>query len=387
MANYALIVAAGRGHRAGGALPKQYRSIGGRMLLRYSAEAFAAHPAVSGVRVVIHPDDRALYAQAIAGLELMDPVEGGETRQASVLNGLESLAGMGASRILIHDAARPFLSAETIDALVAALDGHAGALAAIPVVDTLKRSADGKVETTVDRTDLWRAQTPQAFRYDRILAAHRAAAGRNLTDDVAVAEAAGIEVAIIEGTERNFKVTTEEDLARADSLVAGALLPRVGTGYDVHTFGPGDHLWLCGVRVAHDRGLVGHSDADVGLHALTDAVLGAIGAHDIGYHFSDKDPAWKGASSDRFLQHACRLVADRGGRIQHLDLTLVCEAPRLRPHHEAMVARVAEISGLRFDQVSIKATTTEKLGFTGRGEGIAGQAVATVLLPDTAAGA
>ena len=370
----------------GGALPKQYRRIGSRMMLRYSAETLAAHPAVAGVRAVIHADDRAFYDEAVEGLGALDPVEGGETRQESALRGLESLSGLDASRVLIHDAARPFLSSETIDAIVGALDEHEGVLAAVPVVDTLKRAAGRLVESTVDREDLWRAQTPQAFAFDRILAAHRAAAGQNLTDDVAVAEAAGIEVAIVDGTERNFKVTTEEDFARAERLLAGAMLPRVGAGYDVHAFGPGDYLWLCGVKVDHDQGLVGHSDADVGLHALTDAVLGAIGAHDIGYHFSDKDPAWKGASSDQFLQHAFRLVAGRGGHVHHLDLTLICEAPRLRPHHDAMVSRVAEITGLPPDQISIKATTTEKLGFTGRGEGIAGQAVATVLVPDPAAG-
>ncbi len=386
MRTFALIVAAGRGHRAGGALPKQYRKAGGQPLLWHSASVLSAHPHIDGVRVVIHPDDRPLYDAAVTGLDLLSPVAGGATRQESVLNGLESLSDLSPTQVLIHDAARPFLSARTIDAIMASLADQQGVLVAIPVVDTLKRADGGLVRSTVDRENLWRAQTPQAFAYQPILDAHRAATGQNLTDDVAVAEAAGIEVGIVEGGERNFKVTTEEDLARADRILAPPLSPRVGSGYDVHAFGDGDHLWLCGVRVDHDQGLVGHSDADVGLHALTDAVLGAIGAQDIGYHFSDKDPAWKGASSDRFLQHAFGLVADRGGRVQHLDLTLICEAPKLRPHHEIMVARVAEITGLRIDQISIKATTTEQLGFTGRREGIAGQAVATVMMPDAPPG-
>ncbi len=382
MTIFALIVAAGRGHRAGGALPKQYRRLGGREILWHSARTLAAHPRIDGVRVVIHPDDRSLYQEAVGDLDLLPPVPGGESRQDSVRLGLASLSDMAPGHVLIHDAARPFLDATTIDAIIDRLLIDKAVLAAIPVVDTLKRATGGMIAGTIDRTGLWRAQTPQAFAFSPILEAHRAAAGENLTDDVAVAEAAGIEVSIVEGTERNFKVTTEEDLARAESLLAANRTPRTGMGYDVHAFGPGDHLWLCGIRVDHDRGLVGHSDADVGLHALTDAILGAIGAQDIGYHFSDKDPAWKGASSDRFLRHACDLVAARDGFVQHLDLTLVCEAPRLRPHHAAMVTRVAEITGLREDQISIKATTTEKLGFTGRGEGIAGQAVATVLAPN-----
>ena len=384
MAILALIVAAGRGHRAGGALPKQYRRVGERQVLWHSARTLAAHPGIDGVRVVIHPDDRTLYDEAVADLDLLSPVPGGKTRQESVRLGLESLVGMAPDKVLIHDAARPFLATEVIDAIIDQLATDQGVLAAIPVVDTLKQAAGGKIAGTIDRTDLWRAQTPQAFAFEKILDAHRATAGSDLTDDVAVAEAAGIEVSIVESTERNFKVTTEEDLARAETLLAARQSTRIGMGYDVHAFGPGDHVWLCGIRVGHDKGLQGHSDADVGLHALTDAILGAIGAQDIGYHFSDKDPAWKGASSDQFLRHACTLVSERGGQVIHLDLTLICETPRLRPHHAAMVARVAEITGLRSDQVSIKATTTEKLGFTGRGEGIAGQAVATVLAPDAA---
>jgi 2-C-methyl-D-erythritol 4-phosphate cytidylyltransferase/2-C-methyl-D-erythritol 2,4-cyclodiphosphate synthase len=387
---YALIVAAGRGSRLGGDVPKQYRPLGGQPVLRRTAAAFLGHPAVSGVRVVIHPDDAALYAEAVAGLALLAPVHGGATRQDSVRLGLESLAPLAPERVLIHDAARPFIAPEPIAAAAAALDRAPGALVAVPVVDTVKRqNGAGGVGDTVDRRGLWRAQTPQAFRFAEILAAHRAAAGRDLTDDAAVAEQAGLPVVFVPGDEANFKITTEADLARAERALAAArpaTVPVTGTGFDVHAFETAppfrDHVWLCGVKVPHARGLVGHSDADVALHALTDAVLGAIADGDIGAHFSDKDPRWRGASSDRFLAHAVGLAAAKGGRLVHLDVTVICEAPRVRPHHAAMVARVAAISGLPPSRVSVKGTTTERLGFTGRGEGIAAQATATVLLPD-----
>lgn len=379
---YAILVAAGRGTRLPGEVPKQYRFIGGEPILRHAARAFLRHPAIGGVRAVIHPDDRALYERAAAGLDLLAPVAGGATRQDSVRNGIESLAELAPEFVMIHDAARPFVSADSIGAARGALDHAPGAIVAIPVVDSLKRAAQGCL-AAVDRKDLWRAQTPQAFRYPDILRAHRAAAGLDLTDDAAVAEHAGLALAIAPGSEDNFKITTEEDIVRAERLLAARpALPRTGMGFDVHGFGPGDHLWLCGVKIPFARGLVGHSDADVGLHALTDAILGALADGDIGAHFSDRDPRWKGARSEVFLSHAVELVRARGGRILHLDLTLICEQPRIRPHHAAMVARVAEIAGLDPKRVSIKATTTEKLGFTGREEGIAGQAVATVLLPD-----
>lgn len=379
---YALLVAAGRGTRLPGDVPKQYRAIAGEPILRRAAKAFLRHPAIAGVRVVIHPDDRALYDRAAAGLDLLAPVSGGATRQESVRNGLESLAVLAPDHVMIHDAARPFVSTASIAAARDALDRVAGAIVAIPVVDSLKRASGGHL-AAVDRKDLWRAQTPQAFRYADIVRAHRAAAGQDLTDDAAVAEQAGLGLAIAPGSEDNFKITTEDDIARAERLVAARpALPRTGMGFDVHQFGPGDHVWLCGVKVPFARGLVGHSDADVGLHALTDAVLGALADGDIGAHFSDRDPRWKGARSELFLKHAVELVRARGGRILHLDLTLICELPKIRPHHAAMVARVAEIAGLDAKRVSIKATTTEKLGFTGREEGIAGQALATVLLPD-----
>ncbi len=374
----ALVVAGGRGQRLGGELPKQYRPLGGRPMLRHSVETFRHHSRVGRVRVVIHPADRALYELAIDGLDLLEPCLGGAERQDSARLGLESLTTLAPARVLIHDAARPFVDAATIDRVLDALDGHAGAIAAVPVIDTLKRGEKGRIAGTVERAGLWRAQTPQAFRFPAILAAHRAAAGLVLTDDAAVAERAGIAVALVPGSEENLKVTTEEDLRRAEQRLATAAESRVGSGFDVHQFGPGHGIMLCGLELAHDRGLVGHSDADVGLHALTDALLGAIAAGDIGSHFPPSDPRWRGASSERFLRHAAELVAKRGGRIVNVDLTIICERPKVGPHRAAMAARVAEILGIAVERVSVKATTTDQLGFTGRGEGMAAQAVATV---------
>jgi 2-C-methyl-D-erythritol 4-phosphate cytidylyltransferase/2-C-methyl-D-erythritol 2,4-cyclodiphosphate synthase len=378
----AIIVAAGRGTRLGAPLPKQYLPLGGVKLLRHSLVAFARHPRIGIARAVIHPDDRAHYDEAAEGLDLLPPVAGGATRQASVRNGLESLVALSPERVLIHDGARPFIDAATIDRVLSALDRAPGALAAIPVRDTVKRSEAGRVAATLDRSALWRAQTPQGFHFDAILAAHRAAAGRDLSDDAAVAEQAGLAVVLIEASEENFKVTTTDDLDRAERLLAARLGDiRTGQGFDVHAFGAGDHVWLCGIKVPHERGLVGHSDADVGLHALTDAILGALGAGDIGMHFPPSDPQWRGAPSDRFLAHALGLVRDAGGIIAHVDVTLICERPKVGPHREAMTARIAEILGLERRRVSVKATTTERLGFTGRSEGIAAQAVATIRLP------
>jgi 2-C-methyl-D-erythritol 4-phosphate cytidylyltransferase/2-C-methyl-D-erythritol 2,4-cyclodiphosphate synthase len=288
--------------------------------------------------------------------------------------------------VLVHDAARPLLTPALAHAVLEALerDGRAdGAIAAVPVTDTVKRTDGAAIVATVDRAALWRAQTPQAFRYGAILEAHRAVAGEALPDDAAVAERAGLKVGVSLGDETNLKITTQEDLVRAEHLIAARLgAPRVGNGFDVHRFGPGDHVMLCGVRVAHDHGLVGHSDADVGLHALTDALLGALGDGDIGQHFSPADPRWRNADSSVFLGDAARRVAERGGRIVHVDVTLICERPKVAPHRARMVARIADILGIPETRVSVKATTTEGLGFTGRAEGIAGQATATVLLPD-----
>jgi 2-C-methyl-D-erythritol 4-phosphate cytidylyltransferase / 2-C-methyl-D-erythritol 2,4-cyclodiphosphate synthase len=378
----ALVVAAGRGTRLGGPLPKQYRPLGGSLLLRHSLAALASHPGIRAVRAVIRPDDRPLYDRAAEGLDLLPPVPGGAARQDSVRLGLESLEALRPDRVAIHDGARPFVDHALIDRVLQALDANAGAIPALPVADTVKRGRDGRIAETIDRSGLWRAQTPQTFHFRLLLDAHRAAAGLDLSDDAAIAERAGLPVSLVMGSEENFKVTTTEDLARAETLLAGRLGDvRTGQGYDVHGLGPGDHVWLCGVKVPHDRTLIGHSDADVGLHALTDAILGALGAGDIGMHFPPSDPKWRGASSDRFLGHAGELVAARKGRIAHLDVTLICERPKIGPHRAAMVARIAGILGLPADRVSVKATTTEKLGFTGREEGIAAQAIATLRLP------
>ncbi len=378
----AVVVAAGRGVRFGAGLLKQYLVVSGRTLLYHSAAAFARHPGVAGVRVVIGVDDRARYDAAVAGLDLLDPVVGGATRQDSVRLGLESLAADAPDRVLVHDGARPAVDAGVIDRVLAALDEAPGAIAAVPLDDSLKRAAeDGHVAAAVDRAGLWRAQTPQGFRFADILAAHRAAAGANLTDDAAVAEAAGIAVKLVPGSEDNVKVTTEDDLARVERTLGARTESRVGMGFDVHAFGPGDHVVLCGVRVAHVRGLVGHSDADAGLHALVDAVLGALGAGDIGAMFPPGDAEWRGADSGVFAARARDLVAATGGTIAHLDVTLTCEAPRIGPHRATMAARIGELFGVEPARVSVKATTTDQLGFLGRGEGIAALAVATLRLP------
>jgi 2-C-methyl-D-erythritol 4-phosphate cytidylyltransferase/2-C-methyl-D-erythritol 2,4-cyclodiphosphate synthase len=377
----ALVVAAGRGMRAGGAVPKQYRELGGKPVLRWSLERFVRHPRVDAVRAVIHPDDRPLYDEAAQGLALLPPVHGGVTRQESVRFGLESLVETKPRTVLIHDAARPFVDDAVIERTVAALAQTPGAIVAVPVADTIKRGDGPRIAGTVDRASLWRAQTPQGFRFADILVAHREAAGADLSDDAAVAERAGLAVSLVPGSETNAKLTSDDDLRRAALIANAALETRVGTGFDVHGFGPGDHVWLCGVKVPHAQALVGHSDADVALHALTDAILGAIGEADIGAHFAPGDARWRGAASDRFLAHAVSLLAARGGSVVHADITIVCERPKVGAHRAAMVARLAEILGIEASRCSVKATTTEGLGFTGRGEGIAAQAVATVRLP------
>ncbi len=379
----ALVVAAGRGVRAGGDVPKQYRPLLGRPMLAHAVEAFLAHRSVGRVLLVVAPGEEARAREALpeGGGPRLAFAEGGATRQQSVLRGLEALAAAAPPElVLIHDAARPFVPGAVIDRVIAALAAVPGACPALPLVDSV-RTGDALIDGEVDRARLHRVQTPQGFRFGPILAAHRTAAARGLsaTDDVAVARAAGLDVALVAGDERAMKVTEPADFARAEAL-AGRI-PMTGMGYDVHRFGPGDHVWLCGVRVPHGAGLVGHSDADVGLHALTDAVLGAIGDGDIGRHFPPSDPQWKGASSDRFLAHAAARVAALGGRIAHVDVTIIAEAPKVGPHREAMVARIGEILSPHAPRVSVKATTTEGLGFAGRREGIAAQAVATVLLP------
>lgn len=377
----ALIVAAGHGVRAGEGLPKQYRDLGGRPVLRRSAEAFAGHPAIGRVQVVIGPEHRQLYDAAMQGLDLPAPVDGGETRQESVRLGLETLASARPSLVLIHDAARPMVSAETITATVAALETADGALPILPASDTLKRMHEGRVEATLPRESVGLAQTPQGFRFDKILHAHRAAHGTTFTDDASIAEHAGLHVVAVAGSRLNVKLTTPEDFVMAEALLAQIGSVRTGQGLDVHRLGPGDHVWLCGLKIPHTHGLIGHSDADVGLHALTDALLGAAALGDIGQHFPPSEERWRGAPSHLFLAHAAELIGARRGRIEHVDVTLICERPKIAPHREAMAAKIAELLKLDVGRVSVKATTTEGLGFTGRGEGIAAQAIATVRLP------
>jgi 2-C-methyl-D-erythritol 4-phosphate cytidylyltransferase/2-C-methyl-D-erythritol 2,4-cyclodiphosphate synthase len=379
---YAIVLAGGRGARFGGAVPKQYLPLGGEPVLRHAISAFAKHPRVDNVLVAIRPDDRDEFGHAAAGFDLLPPALGGAERQDSVRFSLEALIPHIPERVLIHDGARPFPDAALIDRVIDALDRAPAAIPGVPLGDTIKRVIDGHLIETVDRTNLWRAQTPQGFHFEAILAAHRAASGRALTDDAAVAEAAGIRPVIVIGSEDNLKVTTAQDLAAAERLLASRLGDiRTGQGFDVHPFGPGDHVFICGIEIPHDFGLVGHSDADVGLHAITDAVLGAIGAGDIGMHFPPSDARWRGAPSDQFLRHAAGLVHGRGGRIAMVDVTIIGERPRISPHRAAMVERVASILAISPDRVSVKATTTEKLGFTGRSEGLAAQAVATIRLP------
>jgi len=381
----ALIVAAGRGSRFGGPLPKQYALLAGRPVLRHTVEAYRTAPGINNLRVVIAPGDEIHYRAAVEGLALPAPIPGGLSRQQSVLNGLEALAAEPPDLVAIHDAARPFVKAVDIAACLttASTTGIDGAVLGVPLSDTIKRSdSSGAIAETVPRANLWRAQTPQVFRFAVLLNAHRAVASLGaseataLTDDAAVAERAGLKVVMVQGSEDNRKITTADDLARSVAMET-----RAAFGFDVHGFGPGNAVMLGGVAIPHSQTLAGHSDADVALHALTDAVLGTIGAGDIGKHFPPSDPQWRGVSSDRFLRHAVELLGARGGRIVHLDLTLVCEAPRIGPHREAMAASIARIAGIDPGRVSVKATTTEGLGFTGRREGIAAQAVATVEVP------
>ena len=405
MKTAAVIVAAGRGSRAAAVLggPKQYAHIGRETVLTRTIRAFSTHPRIDFVQVVIHADDAPAYRASWPDtrLPVLPPVIGGATRQSSGLRGLEALGSHGVTAVLIHDAARPFVDHGTIDRVLAALDEFQGAVPGLKVADTLKRvGPGGAIAGTVDREHLWRAQTPQAFHFAAVLAAHQqaAAAGRHdFTDDAALAEWAGLSVTVVEGREENRKITTPEDLAMAERTVAERTVAertvaertvadrevpdiRTGTGFDVHRFAAGDHVWLGGIRIPHVARLEGHSDADVALHALTDALLGAIGDGDIGQHFPPSDMRWQGAASRLFLEDAARRVRTRGGRINNVDLTILCEAPRIGPHRDAMRTAIAAILGIDIDRVGVKATTTEGLGFTGRREGIAAMATATVVL-------
>ncbi len=376
----ALIVAAGSGSRFGGKMPKQYCLLSGIPVLRRSVLAFLNHPHVDGVQVVINPAHRDLYDEALGDLGLPEPVAGGATRQESVLNGLEALAKTSKPGfVMIHDGARPLVDAATITASRRALDTSKGSIAAEKVVDTLKKGDGDVIVDTVDRSNLWRAYTPQSFHFDVILEAHRSVAGSQLTDDASVAEKVGIPVTLVPSNSDNMKITNPDDLGRAARALGqnyGDI--RTGMGFDVHRLVPGKEIILCGVHIPHTFSCEGHSDADVALHALVDALLGAIGGGDIGKHFPPSDPQWKGADSARFVKHAVGMVAEKGGLIGNVDITLMCEAPRIGPHRETMVKRVAELLEIAAERVCIKATTTEKLGFTGRGEGIAAHALATV---------
>jgi 2-C-methyl-D-erythritol 4-phosphate cytidylyltransferase/2-C-methyl-D-erythritol 2,4-cyclodiphosphate synthase len=384
----AVVVAAGRGVRAGAGSPKQYRKIFGIPVIKHTLSAFVRHPDIAMVQPVIHSADAAPYRAATEGLEVLPPVFGGDTRQASVRAGLEALGPYGPQIVLVHDAARPFASETLITRAITAAREKSGAVPVIPVTDTVK-IVDGRgvVTDTPDRATLRLVQTPQAFEFRTLLDAHRKAqtAGRDgFTDDAALAEWAGIEVTTFEGEAGNVKLTSTEDFARAEALALAACADvRTGFGFDVHQFAPGDHVMLGGIRIPHNRGLTGHSDADVVLHALVDAILGALVEGDIGVHFPPTDPQWRGASSDRFLAFAAERVRSRAGQIGHLDVTVVCESPRIGPVRDAMRSRIAAIAAIAADRVAVKATTTERLGFTGRGEGIAAFATATLRLPLT----
>ncbi len=380
MAFSTLVVAAGSGSRAGDGDPKQWRRLGGRPVLRWSVETLLAAGS-SPVLVVVAPGAEALAAEALDGLEGWRTVTGGATRADSVRAGMAALDASPDDIVLIHDAARPLLPRAVIDQLLAAMeDGADGALPALPVADTVKRGRDGLSVETVDRAELWRAQTPQAFRAGRLATAWANwPADETPTDDAAVVERDGGRVALAPGDARLMKLTWPEDFQMAEAFLSRQT--RVGSGFDVHRWGPGTSVWLCGVEIPHDQTLIGHSDADAGLHALTDAILGALGDGDIGDHFPPSDPKWKGAASDQFLIHAAERVKARGGDIVHVDVTLICEQPKVKPHRQAMRQRLADLLSLPLDAVSVKATTTETLGFTGRQEGLAAQAVATIELP------
>ena len=373
-----LIVAAGSGTRAGGDVPKQYQLLAGAAVLRRSFDAFAYRTDIAATQIVIGSGHEDLFRKATNGLKLLAPVAGADTRSHSVFHGLQALSVQKPDFVLIHDAARPLVSRALIDRVIAALENGAdAAIPLLPVADTLKMRNEGQWKT-IPRDGLLRAQTPQGFRFDAILAAHRKFGHESVTDDMAMAELAGMTIEAVAGEERNLKITTQDDMAFAENLLGGSAEFRTGMGFDAHRFVAGDHVWLCGVKIAHDRTLEGHSDADAGLHALTDALLGAIGAGDIGQHFPPSDPKWRGANSAQFLEHAMDLLRAKGGMLANADVTLICERPKIGPHREAMRARIAEILNVDTSRISVKATTTEGMGFTGRNEGLAAQAVVTI---------
>jgi 2-C-methyl-D-erythritol 4-phosphate cytidylyltransferase / 2-C-methyl-D-erythritol 2,4-cyclodiphosphate synthase len=372
----ALIVAAGKGERLGGDVPKQYRPIGGKPVLRWAAEAMAGSASIDQIRVVVGPGQQESAGAALEGLDVGPLIEGGAERSDSVLNGLHVIGG---GTVLVHDAARPFCPPAVVERLLSALKAHDGAVPVLPVADTLALGG-AVLESPVDRKHLLRVQTPQAFHVEDLIYAYEEAGRASATDESTVMLAAGLKVATVEGDLLLEKLTTPADWDRAEAILASRLISRTGMGYDVHAFAGEGPIMLGGIAVPHSRGLAGHSDADVVLHAITDALLGAAGLGDIGEHFPPSDPRWKGASSDLFLSHAAGLIRTRGGIIDHVDVTIIAEEPKVGPHRSAIRMRVSEILGVRLDQVSVKATTTEGLGFTGRREGMAAQAVASIRL-------
>lgn len=387
--NAAIIVAAGRGQRLGGEIPKQYLDVGGMPILRRTVNIFLENPAIDYIQVIIHPDDQELYNSAVEGLDLPPPVHGGETRQQSVFNGLEAISDLMAEYVYIHDAARPFLKQGTLNKLISEVEEYGAAIPALNVTDTIKYMTEDSIQNTIDRNYLYRAQTPQAFRYKAIYMAHRRHENNDLTDDSAIAEQSGLKVRIIPGSEDNFKITTQDDLKKAHIMTQSSYTDvRIGHGLDVHAFetkkskSKSDHVILGGIKIPHGKKLKGHSDADVALHAITDALLGAMALGDIGEHFPPSDDKWKDASSDIFLKHAVKLIDEADGVIANIDLTIICEEPKIAPHRDQIRDKISEIVDLDIARISVKATTTEKLGFTGKKEGIMAQAVATIRLPE-----
>ena len=382
----AIVVAGGRGIRAGAGMPKQYRFLGGNPVLRTTLAVFAGHPGLSDIQTVIHPDDVERFRSAAAGLDVLAPVFGGKTRQQSVLAGLHALSVRQPDIVLVHDAARPFVTATLIDSVTSAAQRHGAAVPALPIADTVKVVDDaGNVVRTINRNELRTVQTPQAFHFAPLLDAHRKAARdgcNDFSDDAAIMEWAGQPVAVVAGEPGNIKLTNPDDFTRAEARHMAMLGDvRIGSGVDVHAFGPGDHVVLGGVRIAHSHGLSGHSDADVVLHAVVDGILGALADGDIGVHFPPSDPQWRGAASDRFVKFALDRLKARGGIVAHIDVNIVCEAPKIGPHRDAMRTNIAHLCGIGMDRVAVKATTSEKLGFTGRGEGIVAFITTTVRLP------
>ena len=384
-----LIVAAGRGMRAGGNLPKQYQQLAGQAVLTHTLDALQQHPLHSHMAAIIHPDDEELYAAATKnfGERLLPPVFGGETRQQSVLKGLTALAPLLPDLVLIHDAARPFIDPQLIDRVIEGLTREHAVCPAIPVTDTLKQAKSGFITKTADRSKLFAAQTPQGFHFSLIHDLHKKAAkekNATFTDDASLAEWAGLKVQLVEGSARNHKLTTKRDMQMAELVLAQTYKTetRLGNGFDVHAFEAGDGVILCGIKIPFDRKLKGHSDADVAMHALTDAIYGALGEGDIGQHFPPSEAKWKGADSSIFLKHAVELVTKRGGKVVNIDITIICELPKISPHQDKMRQKLSEIMGINAHRISIKATTTEGLGFTGRKEGIAAQAIANISLPE-----